>query len=68
MSLLIKGIPPVSNEFILTLDAAFPAIQMHQLDPSITREELFLNAGHRQVIEWIKAKALRETTVNGRPL
>lgn len=68
MSLLTKAIPPVSTEFILALDAAFPAIQIHNLDPSITREELFMNAGQRQVIEWIKAKALKETTVNGRPL
>jgi len=67
MNLLSKAIPPVSEEFVRSLEAAFPAIKIHDLDPSMTREELFTNAGQRQVIEWIKAKAIKETTINGRP-
>ena len=68
MTILSKSVPPVSAEFIHALDNAFPAIQIHDLDPMMTREELFLNAGARRVVEWIKAKAKQETTVNGRPL
>lgn len=68
MTLLTKALPPVSTEFVNELDRAFPPILVHNLDPSITREELFTNAGQRQVIEWIRAKSLRETTINGRPI
>ena len=67
MSILSQSIPPVSDEFIKKLDAVFPAIQIHDLDPSITREELFTNAGQRQVIEFIKRTAVRQSSINGKP-
>lgn len=44
-------VPPVSNEFAKILDSAFPPIV---IEPGMDEQKLFMNAGERRVVEWVK--------------
>ena len=63
MAMLAVSIPPVSKEFFEQLCNAFPRITPQ---PNITTmDEVMHNAGTQDVLEWIRVKALRESTITG---
>lgn len=63
MALMATSIPPVSKEFFDKLCDAFPLVTP---EPNMTTiEDLMYNAGALAVIQWIRAKALRESTITG---
>ncbi len=65
MMLLAKSIPTVTAEFFEELDATFRSITP---EPNVTTiDELMYSAGQRSVIEWIRAKAVRSSTITGGP-
>lgn len=63
MGLMATSIPPVTKEFFDKLCDAFPRMTP---EPNMTSlEDLMYNAGQQAVLEWIKVKALRESTITG---
>ena len=63
MALMATSIPPVSKEFFDAVCNAFPRMTP---EPNVTSlEELMYNAGAQAVLEWIRAKAIRESTITG---
>jgi hypothetical protein len=55
-------VPPVSEEFIKALCAAF---RPFEIKPGFDRDELMQSTGEQRVIEWIKHHALKGRTVTG---
>lgn len=68
MTIQSVPIPPISAELINKLDQIFPELRTSSISTEITREELFVRVGQRQVVDWLRHHAGRETTINGRPL
>ena len=63
--LLAKSIPTVSAEFFEELDRTFKLVSP---EPNVTTmDELMFNAGARSVVEWIRIKAVRSSTITGGP-
>jgi hypothetical protein len=60
---MATSIPPVSKEFFDKLCDAFPRVAP---EPNMTTmDDLMYNAGSQAVLEWIRVKALRESTITG---
>lgn len=55
-------VPPVSQEFIKSLTAAFPPFEVQ---PGFERDELMQSVGEQKVINWIKHHAAQGRTVTG---
>lgn len=55
-------VPPVSEEFIKVLCAAF---RPFEITPGFDRDELMQSTGEQKVIEWIKHHALQGRTITG---
>lgn len=54
MSILAKSNPPITEQLLKEIEAAFPRLNP---EPNVTTiEELMFNAGARHVVEWIKHK------------
>ena len=61
--MLAVSIPPISKELFDQLNSVFQPLLP---EPDITTmDQLMHNAGSRAVIEWIRAHALRESTITG---
>jgi hypothetical protein len=58
------AIPPVSEEFVKALCAAF---RPFEIKPGFDRDELMQSTGEQRVIEWIIHHAARGRTVTGEP-
>ena len=63
MSSFVKiALPPVSQEFIKALKAAF---RPYEVKPGFDRDELMQSTGEQKVIEWIMHHAYSERTATG---